>query len=547
MAKENQKKVTGMANGSKNKVEQVGVEKTDTVKAKNKRNLKYGSLSVTITVIFIALVIVLNIIATSLSSVHGWYTDMTASGYYSLSDAFIEEMDKLVYPETGETVHINIVLLAEEDIFRGYSEMTYMLYQTFTDIVDHYDNINLVAYNTTIHPELAEKYKTTALDTLALDDVVFELCDENGTALINVPAKKYTARSFFMINSDTGAYAGYNAETKILSAVALMTGKAEKPTAYYLQGHSEPTLESATDWIEVLELGGFNVKEINLTHEDFEKSTGDDIVIINCPKFDLVHTTDVSEVSKLRTFLGTDAGNMIVIEDASTPKLPALEGFLSEYGLGFGGSVTDKQHSVSSSGAAKLFADYAQTYDPGMTDKTIATQILGKLFGSKTTNLPTTIFSSAKEVLVFDSNEIVSGSNASKFTSSLLQTYSTAQTIKNGGEIVTGSVPLLGVTSINWEVNSGERSYVVALGSADFLSAEYESSCANRNIMLELLRLMWENNIYYDNIDYKSFDDTALTNVSTAAANAWTIACVVVIPAAIGICGVIVYVRRRHS
>ena len=528
MAKENQKKASA--------------------KAVDKRNLKYGSLSVTITVIFIALVIILNIIATSLSSVHGWYTDMTASGYYSLSDAFVEEMDKLVYPETGEKVYINIVLLAEEDVFRGYSEMSYMLYQTFTELVDHYDNINLVAYNTTIHPELAEKYKTTALDTLALDDIVFELCDENGVALVNVPAKKYTARSFFMINSDTGEYAGYNAETKILSAVALMTGKAEKPTAYYLQGHSEPTLESATDWVEVLELGGFNVKEINLALEDFEKSTGDDIVIINCPKFDLVHTTDVSEVNKLRKFLGTDAGNMIVVEDASTPKLPALEGFLSEYGLGFGGSVTDNQHSVSSSGASKLFADYTQTYDPNMTDKTIATQILGKLFGSKTTNLPTTIFSSAKEVLVFDSNEIVSGSNASKFTSSLLQTYNTAQTIKNGGEIIKeGSVPLLGVTSINWEVNSGERSYVVALGSADFLSAEYESSCANRNIMLELLRLMWENNIYYDNIDYKSFDDTSLTNVSTAAANAWTIACVVVIPAAIGICGVIVYVRRRHS
>ena len=96
-------------------------QKKASAKAVDKRNLKYGSLSVTITVIFIALVIILNIIATSLSSVHGWYTDMTASGYYSLSDAFIEEMDKLVYPETGEKVYINIVLLAEEDVFRGYS------------------------------------------------------------------------------------------------------------------------------------------------------------------------------------------------------------------------------------------------------------------------------------------------------------------------------------------------------------------------------------------------------------------------------------------
>ena len=418
MAKQNQKQVVEKATGSKNKVNNGTAA---AVKTKDKRNLKYGSLSVTITVIFVALVIILNIIMTSLAAVHGWYTDMTSSGYYSLSDPFIEEMDKLVNADGNEKVYLNIVLLAEEDIFRGYNDMTQMLYQTFKELDDHYDNINIVAYNTTIHPELAEKYKTTALDTLALDDVVFELCDENGTALINVPAKKCTAQSFFMVNSDTGAYAGYNAETKILSAVALLTGKAEKPTAYYIQGHGEPTLEEAGDWVEVLELGGFNVKEINLLNEDFPQNSGDDIVIINCPKFDLIHDTAISETNKIRVFLGTNHGNMIVVEDASTPKLPCLEGFLSDYGLGFGSSVTDNQHSVSSSGASKLFADYTQTYNPNLDTKTMATQILAKLFGSKTNNLPTTIFSTPKEVKIFDSNEVVAGNNAAKSTFALLK------------------------------------------------------------------------------------------------------------------------------
>ncbi len=521
-------------------------QKKVAAKATDKRNLKYGSLSVTITVVFVALVIILNIIATSLSAVHGWHTDMTASGYYSLSDEFVEEMDKLVQPETGEKVYINIVLLAEEDVFRGYNDMTYMLYQTFQELTSHYDNINMVAYNTTIHPEIAEKYKTTALETLALDDVIFELCDENGTALLNVPAKKYTARSFFMINSDTDTYAGYNAETKLLSAVALLTGKAEKPTAYYLQGHGEPTLDEAGDWVEVLELAGFNVKDINLSTENFGETSGDDIVILNCPKYDLIHTTEISEINKLRAFLGTDYGNMIVIEDASVPKLPGLEGFLSEYGVGFGGSVTDNQHSVSGSGASKLMADYAQTYNPNLETKTMATQILGKLFGSKTNNLPTTIFSTPKEVKILDTKGVVTGANSSASTFALLQSYSSAQVRVSDTETITGSVPLLGVSRVVWDVNTDEIGYVVALGSSDFLSSEYESSCANRNIMLEILRLMWDNTIYYDNIDYKSFDDNALT-VSTAQSNAWTITCVAVIPVMIGICGVVVYVRRRHS
>ena len=515
------------------------------LKIKDKRNLKYGSLSVTISVIFVALVIILNIITTSLSSVQGWYTDMTASSYYSLSDPFIEEMDKILYSENENDIYLNIVLLSEADVFRNYSNMTYMLYQTFMELVDHYDNINLVAYNTTVHPELAEKYKTTALDTLALDDVVFELCDENGNALPNIPAKKYTSRSFFMVNTDTGDYIGYNAETKILSAIAILAGKAERPTAYYLQGHGEPTLAEAGDWKEVLELGGFQVKEINLINENFDANTGDDIVIINCPRSELVHTTDFSEISKLKAFLGDAHGNMIVVEDATVPKLRSLEDFLSEYGLGFGTSVRDNQHSVSGSGASKVFADYTQTYNPNAETQSTSDQIFKKLFGSKTSNLPSTIFSTPKEVLILDSSEIVTGTNSSSTVFPLLKTYNTAQTIK-GETTVEGSVALLGVSRIIWEVNDNVDSYVVAIGSQNFVSSDFDA-CANRNITLELLRLMWDNTIYYDNIKYKVFDDTSLTDVSTAAANTWTLICVVAIPVAISVCGLIVYVRRRHS
>ncbi len=516
---------------------------------KDKRNLKYGSLSVTITVIFLVLMIVLNIIVTSLSSVYGFYTDMTASGFYSFSDAFAEELDTLLNPEGGSPVYLNVVLMCEEDYFSNYGSYAPMVYRTLKELTSEFDNINLVAYNTTVHPELAEKYKTTALDTPALDDVIFELCDENGTALIGTPAKKYTCASFFVSDADSGSLIGYKAEERILSAIALLTGKVEKPTAYYLQGHGEPTLEEAPEWEEVLTLAGFEVKEINLTVEDFEnKNSADNILIVNCPKYDLTSAADFSEVKKLREFLGTNYGNMIVVEDASIPTLPALEGLLSEWGLGFGSSVTDDKHSISGSGAGKLFADYAQTYVKTNADvQSMETQILSKIFGDSTKNLPNTVFTTPKEVTVADSSSVVSGMNASESTFSLLKTYDTALTKAVDGTTKQGSVTMLGVSRIIWEMNRDEISYVVALGSADFLSKEYDLSCANRDIMLELLNLMWDNTISFSNIEYKEFDDTSLTDVSTAAANTWTILCVAVIPIVIAGAGVIVYVRRRHS
>ena len=137
--------------------------------------------------------------------------------------------------------------------------------------------------------------------------------------------------------------------------------------------------------------------------------------------------------------------------------------------------------------------------------------------------------------------------NASESTFSLLKTYDTAITTAKDGSAKQGSVTMLGVSRIIWEMNSDEISYVVALGSGDFLSGEYDKSCANRDVMFELLNLMWDNSVSFTNIEYKEFDDTSLTDVSTAAANTWTILCVAVIPVIIAGLGVVVYVRRRHS
>ncbi len=517
---------------------------------KDKRNLKYGSLSIAVTAVFVALVIVLNIIVTSLSSVYGFYTDMTASGFYSLSEAFETEMNRLLKPEDGEEVHINIVLMCEEDFFSVYGTYAPTIYRTLKELTKEFDNINLVAYNTTVHPELAEKYKTTALDTPALDDIIFELCDENGNPLEGTPAKKYTAASFFVSDSESGSLIGYKAEERILSAIALLTGKVDRPIAYYLQGHGEPTLEEAPEWEEVLSLAGFEVKPINLTTDDLANVNSDDnLVIINCPKYDLTSAEGLSEVKKLRAFLGTNYGNLIVVEDASIPKLPALEGLLSEWGLGFGSSVTDDAHSVSASGAGKIFADYTQTYvvKSGADTQSMETQILSKIFGNSTKNLPNTVFSTPKEVIISDKSNVVSGMNASKSIFSLLKTYDTAMTKAADGTQKQGSVTMLGVSRMIWEVNSDEISYAIALGSADFLSGDYANSCANRDVMFELLNLIWDRTVSFKDIDYKEFDDTALTDVSTAAANTWTITCVAVIPIIIAGLGVIVYVRRRHS
>lgn len=59
------------------------------------RKFKYGTVSVLLTVVVIAAVIVLNVVFTALSSRYGWYVDMTQTDIFSMSDSTIDLLKDL--------------------------------------------------------------------------------------------------------------------------------------------------------------------------------------------------------------------------------------------------------------------------------------------------------------------------------------------------------------------------------------------------------------------------------------------------------------------
>ena len=50
------------------------------------RRLRYGSLSVVLTICVIAVIVMTNVIFQTLASRYSWYVDMTSSGTFTLSD-----------------------------------------------------------------------------------------------------------------------------------------------------------------------------------------------------------------------------------------------------------------------------------------------------------------------------------------------------------------------------------------------------------------------------------------------------------------------------
>ena len=242
--------------------------------------MKYGGFSIALTAVIVAAVIILNAAVTSLGNTFSWYSDLTGSSIYSVSDAFdknLKDIMEVNYDEDDKNdLYINIVLLMEEDSFREYSAYTYYVYHTLKQVAANNEFIHIEYINSLQNPEyVQDKYMKTSSDAPAITDVIFEIADQDGNSMSNVGYKKYTINSFYMADSESGNIVGYNAETKILSALAQLAGKVgadTMPVVYFLQGHGEPTISEASDWVALFQDAGFSVKAINLVTEDFPEN-----------------------------------------------------------------------------------------------------------------------------------------------------------------------------------------------------------------------------------------------------------------------------------
>ena len=535
------------------------------------KKFKYGGSAAALTVIVIALVLILNVVFTSLANTNGWYTDLTGASIYSISDAFEKALDDILNPEGGEKKYVNIVLMMDEDRFSLNSAYTNYVYHTIKQIEQKFDNVKLISKDIVKNPEEKTRYQLNEADVIYSTDVAIELADSNHSPIIDKVPKRYSIENFFTWMTKTNETTGkttksiyaYNAEVAFISAISRLVNFADRPTAYYLQGHGEPTLEQAYNWTAFLEQIGYNVKAINLSYEDFPYENcskhNSDVLIINAPIYDLLAPTSenpdiVSEAKKIREFLQTNYGNLIVMENSSTPKLYALEELLSEWNLGYGASVKDNAHSVSGSNGVKIFADYSELDSANIMARGLLSRIIDT---DSSESYPDAIFDSAKAVIVRnDENgdgmsdtrttnntdgQLVGLQSGDHGTYELLPSYKTAEC---DGE--RGSVALAAFSRVVWDKNdeNGTYSCVFCFGSSAFVDPQIPINNSIMNMVFSYLNR--NESVSYENIGMKKFDSNGLS-VSTSAATAWTVVCVAVIPVLIIGFGTFVWIRRRHS
>ncbi len=552
------------------------------------RKLKYGGISAALTALIIAVIIIVNIIFSTLAQKFMWYVDLTPELLYSLSDEAlalietgddefgtvspIEMVDKIREEKLAadpsfdkSSLMINIIFCDEPDVLTGNMTQKYV-YHSALELQDKFpDYINVECYDIIRQPSLVSKYKTNSLDTIATTSVIIEF----GTEF-----RVRTLRSFFTFNSaeDTEPWA-YNGE-KAFTASILAVTRAESPIACVVANHGEAT---NADFLQTLVDAGYVVELLDLAAYEIPEKCR--LLVVCDPKQDfgtLDGVSEIDEIEKLDKFLdGTNS--LMVFMSPETQRLENLESYLEEWGIVFDrykdGSgqeishlVMDKTQAltpdgytfkgeyVTAGGGASLTEDMrSRPYPQSMIFKNTMSISYSSLF-SPAHYTPEDSSSDAQEYDYgyYSANGISRTIHDVFVTSSAAEAYAgTTEPVEKANEnnklkLMTVSIESHTVQESNYTTIDA-ASYVLACGSTEFASSTLLQSSAygNTDFLLTALRAIGKEPVPVGLMP-KPFADAEIDTVTTSEAMQYTVVLALVPLLAASITGIVIIVRRKN-
>lgn len=495
------------------------------------KKFKYGAVSHGITALVIILAVILNVLFSNLASRFRWYSDMTNSNLFTLS----EEIKTMV---SGVEAEVKIMFCADPDELMEDAEYLQYVFKTAENLAAEFDNIKIEYHDVVKEYNFFKKYAETTSSKIYTTSVIIE----SGTEF-----RLLQKEDFFLFTDETRttAYA-YNGEKKFAAAILQLTS-SDTPLVLFTEQHGETLASDAATLKSLFIDAGFMVDTVNLASEEIPDNCR--IVIINNPKYDFIgkNAEDESknEIAKLDRFLDGLGALMVFADYKSSGDLVNLNEFLEEWGISFnhGTHLIDKEHSLSATGAT-ILAEYEE-------------KALGQSFYYDMINnldsMPRTATKNSMPVnILWDEDPSESGN---KFVVSALSSYDTAELLDLSGNVTEKGKQSLMTLSCDRIIVNNENSsqtdyiysYVVACGSPSFVSNEYltDNSLGNADIIYSAMRAVGREHLVAD-IEYKEFDNVKLT-ITTAQATRWTVGIAVIPPAIVAIAGIIVRIKRKNT
>ena len=480
------------------------------------RKLKYGSVAMAFTVVFVAVMVVMNIVVTAINSVRPMFLDMTKQQIYQITDDTREILAGIDDP-------IEIVFFMPMDMYDKRVYMGKMVTNCVKLFAEEFKNITVSEIDIIKNPGIKSEFTTSELSQLATTSVAVRSQGK---------AKLLGASSFFIIAESTNDYWAFAGERTLVSAI-LQAVSVDSPLVYFTKDHGEDIpRELANLFLD----NGFRFEPIDLVQATQEEINEAKILVISKPKKDFIGAdpakpTVRSEIDKVASFLN-QFGSVMYFSSPDEGALPELDDLMKEYGMAFehGSKIVDEKNSLSATGLY-LIASYNEAQNVG--DELTASI---RLLSTK----PRTIVPNAKPIKILN---IASERDVSPV---LLSSPSSFVSYSDGRVSEPGQSNLLVVAQKTQYVdNAPKTSLFLVSGSYEYLAYVPNNAYCNSDIMLNAMRIMTSKKISTD-IDFKLFDSTKLV-MSMDEQNMWTLICVLLLPFVVSVCGVVVWLRRRHS
>ena len=487
----------------------------------NSTRFKRGGMATLLTVVFIAIVVVLNIVVSALTErFPSMDIDLTAQGLNTLSDQAVE-IAKSVDQDT------TIYLIGSEDAYEKN--------QIYSSYGLEYSQVANLAKRLA---EANSKIKVEYVDPDTNPTFISEYADDNlstGKVMVKTEARHrvLTVDDMFAMEQDqtTGAVNSYSTVDSALAGALELVNLEEVPIFTIATGHSEMlSSDNMGSFLGMIEDQNFEVQEIDLLTEEIPEGT--QVLMLPTP------TTDYTaeEVDKLRAFLDdTSHGDPVTLLVSCYPtqgSLPNFAAFLEEWGVKVESGV------VYESDTSRMVLANASGIIVNASDEYLSDKSYNRLV----------TYGSAPLTMVFDGNSSVATYELwTTADSAYVVTESTTQEDVENPNTESQVVASLSSKYVQVDGSSVARSVAVFGSSNVFTDTFMNSTFGDGNYITDLMLYLTNN----DGSSVTVSTERVQTNTADVSATRSTIDMLgilfaAVIPVVILAAGLVIFLKRRH-
>lgn len=461
--------------------------------------------------------------------------DMTPSGRYTLNPKTVQLLD-----ETSDK-QIEVYYLSLLKYFQGAPEYL-SLYHTLTQL-DERDNIKLTCFEPDENPAIANQLDPTGILGISSGDIFVKCGDV---------IKKIDHNKVFMTSKD-GIFQ-YAGEELLAAAIETCTS-GSLPTIYFLTGHGEKSIEeNYSIYADQLKTNNYDVKELNLDEEGSIPSNAR-ILYLAGPQQDI---TD-NELALIQEYV-KDGGSLsfLLAPSETEGRFRNIESILTDFGIimdynivtetNASNQLRDRNDLQSESFFRVQYPAATEDYSEDLTtDINYLVEEKGELSGGITntrsfTTIPETSFANAGFVEVGPLMRNCPNAEGA-YTTVSKSVGGDETTKKEADEKLSDTLLDFGYYSYN----KSNGSKLIVVGSTDIIDADAIAPSVSGTQMLVTFTNTW---LYDSDIamgignKINSYDSMHFDNAASAQS---AMIAIILIPIALIIVGVLVWLKRRHA